>query len=104
MSWTGARATADSMEVIGGVATPRRTAFRAYGSIEESINDFANLLQKLAAVQRRQSPAGGNAAVPTSPRIGKSGYATDPEYGNKLNQILGSGALQSALATRVAKL
>ena len=43
--WTGARATADSMEVINGVATPRRTTFRAYGSIEESVNDFANLLK-----------------------------------------------------------
>ena len=29
--------------------------------------------------------------------MGNSGYATDPEYGNKLNQILGSDTLQSAL-------
>src|SRR5580698_3236764 len=43
--WTGARAIADSMEVVDGVATPRRTAFRAYASVEESINDFANLLK-----------------------------------------------------------
>ena len=43
--WSGARATADSMEVINGVATPRRTTFRAYGSIEESVNDFASLLK-----------------------------------------------------------
>ncbi len=43
--WTGARATADTVEFSNGVATPRRTAFRAYGSIEESVNDFANLLK-----------------------------------------------------------
>ncbi len=43
--WSGARATADSMEVINGVAAPRRTTFRAYGSVEESVNDFANLLK-----------------------------------------------------------
>ena len=36
--------------------------------------------------------------------MGKSGYATDPDYGNKLNQILGSDTLQSALAARVAAL
>jgi len=39
--WAGARASADTMEVANGVATPRRTTFRAYGSIEESVNDFA---------------------------------------------------------------
>ena len=100
--WTGARATADSMEVINGVATPRRTAFRAYASVEESINDFADLL--------RSSPRykdviadGGNAGAYIA-AMGNSGYATDPDYGNKLNQILGSDTLQSALAARVAKL
>ena len=36
--------------------------------------------------------------------MGNSGYATDPDYGNKLNQILGSDTLQAALAARVAKL
>jgi len=36
--------------------------------------------------------------------MGKSGYATDPDYGNKLNQILGSDTLQWALGARVAAL
>ena len=50
--WSGARAVADTVEFNGGVATQRRTAFRAYGSIEESVGDFANLLVELAAVSR----------------------------------------------------
>src|ERR1700683_2999989 len=37
--WNGARAVADTVEFSGGVATPRRTAFRAYASIEESVSD-----------------------------------------------------------------
>jgi peptidoglycan hydrolase FlgJ len=100
--WTGARATADSMEVINGVATPRRTAFRAYASVEESINDFANLL-KNSPRYKDVIADGGNAGAYTA-AMGNSGYATDPDYGNKLNQILGSDTLQSALAARVAKL
>jgi flagellar protein FlgJ len=36
--------------------------------------------------------------------IGKSGYATDPDYANKLNQILNSGTLQAALPPRTAAL
>ena len=100
--WTGARATADSMEVINGVASPRRTSFRVYASVEDSVNDFANLL-KNSPRYKDVIAAGGNADAYIA-AMGKSGYATDPDYGNKLNQILGSDTLQSALAARVAAL
>jgi flagellar protein FlgJ len=100
--WTGARATADSMEVINGVAVPRRTAFRAYASVEESVKDFSNLL-KNSPRYRDVIAAGGNASAYIA-AMGKSGYATDPDYSNKLNQILDSDSLQSALAARVAAL
>jgi peptidoglycan hydrolase FlgJ len=100
--WTGARASADSMEVANGVATPRRTAFRAYGSIEESVNDFASLLKN--SPRYRDVIAAGGSAEGYIASMGKSGYATDPEYANKLNQILHGETLQSALAARVAAL
>ncbi|HEX3951362.1 MAG TPA: glucosaminidase domain-containing protein [Steroidobacteraceae bacterium] len=100
--WAGARATADTLEVIDGVASPRRTSFRAYGSIEESVNDFANLLKN--SPRYRHVIASGTDAGAYAAGIAKSGYATDPDYGNKLNQILRSDTLQSALAARVAAL
>ena len=100
--WTGARAAADSMEVIDGVATPRRSTFRAYGSIDESVNDFTNLL-KNSPRYREVLAAGGNPGGYVA-SMGKSGYATDPDYGNKLNQILGSDTLQWALGARIAAL
>jgi peptidoglycan hydrolase FlgJ len=100
--WAGARASADTMEVANGVATPRRTTFRAYGSIEESVNDFANLLKN--SPRYRDVIAAGGSAGAYIAGMGKSGYATDPEYANKLNQILHSDTLQSALAARVAAL
>jgi flagellar protein FlgJ len=100
--WTGARATADTVEFSNGVATQRRTAFRAYGSIEESVSDFANVLNK--SPRYRDAIAAGGDVHAYIDRIGKSGYATDPEYANKLNQILNGGVLQAALPTRTAAL
>jgi peptidoglycan hydrolase FlgJ len=100
--WTGARATADTVEFSNGVATPRRTAFRAYGSVEESVEDFAHLL-KNSPRYREAISAGANARAYID-SISKSGYATDPVYGNKLNQILDSGTLRAALNPRLAKL
>jgi flagellar protein FlgJ len=100
--WKGARATADSVEFSNGVATPKRTAFRAYGSIEESVGDFAKLL-KNSPRYRDAIEAGGDAQAYIA-SIGKAGYATDPEYANKLNQILKSDTLQAALPPRTAAL
>jgi len=100
--WTGARATADTVEFSNGVAAQRRTAFRAYGSIEESVSDFANVLKK--SPRYGDAIAAGGDVHAYIDRIGKSGYATDPEYATKLNQILNSGVLQAALPTRTAAL
>jgi flagellar protein FlgJ len=100
--WTGARATADTMEVTHGVATARRVSFRSYASIEQSVSDFAGLL-KNSPRYRDVLAAGGDTGAFVA-RLGQSGYATDPDYANKLNQILGSDTLQSALAARTAAL
>jgi flagellar protein FlgJ len=101
--WNGARAVADTVEFSGnGVASQRRTAFRAYGSIEESVTDFAKLLA--SSPRYREAVAAGGDAQAYIDGIARSGYATDPEYGNKLNQTLNGGTLRAALNARVAKL
>lgn len=100
--WSGARAPADTIEVIDGVAAPRRSAFRAYASIEESVNDFAKLLA--SSPRYKEALAAGTDARAFIASMGKSGYATDPDYANKLNQILDSGTIQAALNPALAKL
>lgn len=100
--WAGARAVASTVEFSGGVATPRQTAFRAYGSIQESVSDFANLL-KGSHRYRNAIAAGGDAQAYVN-SIGQSGYATDPEYANKLNDILNGSTLRLALNVSTKKL
>jgi flagellar protein FlgJ len=100
--WNGARAVADTVEFSGGVATQRRTAFRAYGSIEESVKDFANLLSN--SPRYREAIAAGANAQAYVHGIARSGYATDPEYGNKLNKILNGDTLRTALGARTIAL
>ncbi len=100
--WSGARATADTVEFSGGVAARRRTAFRAYGSIEESVRDFANLLKN--SPRYHEALAAGNNTQAYIKSMGRTGYATDPEYSNKLNEVLSSDAFQTALGARTAAL
>jgi flagellar protein FlgJ len=96
--WGGERATAKTLEFVGGVATQGSTAFRAYGSITDSVNDFAHLLQN--SPRYRQAIAAGTSAQAYVASIGKSGYATDPDYASKLNGILNSSTFRTALGAR----
>jgi peptidoglycan hydrolase FlgJ len=100
--WSGARAVADTVEISDGVAKQTRTAFRAYGSIEEGVDDFARLLA--SSPRYRDAVAAGSSAQAYIQHIAKAGYATDPEYANKLNEVLNSGTLQAALGARLARL
>jgi flagellar protein FlgJ len=100
--WNGARATADTVEFEAGVATPRRTTFRAYGSLEDSVGDFAKLLA--TSPRYRDALAAGGTAQSYIQAIAGSGYATDPNYARKLSQILDSGTLHAALSARSAAL
>jgi flagellar protein FlgJ len=100
--WSGARAVADTVEISGGVAKQSRTAFRAYGSVAESVGDFARLLA--SSPRYREAIAAGADARAYVQNIAKAGYATDPDYGNKLNEVLDSGTLRSALGGRLVKL
>jgi flagellar protein FlgJ len=100
--WKGARVIADTVEFSNGVATHRRSAFRAYGSIEESVSDFAKLLKN--SPRYRDALAAGGDTHAYFDLMGKSGYATDPAYAIKLNQILNSGVLRATLPARTAAL
>jgi flagellar protein FlgJ len=100
--WSGARAVADTVEISGGVAKQSRTAFRAYGSVQESVGDFARLLAN-SPRYREAIGAGGDARAYVQ-NIARAGYATDPDYANKLNEVLDSGTLRSALGGRPVKL
>ena len=100
--WAGARATAATIEYSGGVATPRNAVFRAYDSVEDSVKDFAKLLQ--ISPRYRGVLAAGKDLQAYIAGVAKSGYATDPNYANKLNEIANSGTFRSALRVAGASL
>ena len=90
--WPGERVAVPTIEYENGVARKEIHMFRAYGSYEESFNDYANFIQ----TNPRYENALSVAAVPQQYLAGlqQAGYATDPNYASKISKIMESDVVQ----------
>ena len=86
--WQGESAKATTTEYVNGKATREVAGFRAYDSFEHSFNDYVRLLEN----NDRYKPAiqvastSGNSERFVN-ELQRAGYATDPQYARKINQI-----------------
>jgi peptidoglycan hydrolase FlgJ len=95
-NWTGPTVSASTTEYVNGVAVKTSEKFRAYSSYAESFNDYAKLLQsnpRYAAVLQSSGDASGFAKS-----LQHAGYATDPQYAQKLARVINSSALRQSLS------
>lgn len=98
----GASLSARTTEYRSGVAATQTQSFRVYSSLQQGINDYVTLL-------RRQP--GYRAALGTGEDVGafaagltRGGYATDPDYMQKLSATVASvRALRAADGTASLK-
>jgi peptidoglycan hydrolase FlgJ len=84
--WKGKVAEITTTEYIDGVKQKRVEKFRAYDSYAESFKDFANLIQnnpRYKSVMENVNSISGYARA-----LQNSGYATDPNYANKLASVI----------------
>ncbi|MBM6551138.1 flagellar assembly peptidoglycan hydrolase FlgJ [Marinomonas ostreistagni] len=86
--WSGERALVNTLEFRGGIAQQEKAAFRAYDSFAQSFDDYADFLQS-SERYKDALMAGDNAAM-FAAYLQKGGYATDPDYADKISNILSS--------------
>jgi flagellar rod assembly protein/muramidase FlgJ len=78
-------------EVVDGKRIKVRDSFRQYDSYDESIADYGSFLQQ----NKRYKPMLQAATLREQVKaLGKSGYATDPEYADKVMAIAKSKRLE----------
>lgn len=85
-SWSGKVAEVTTTEFINGVAQKRVARFRAYDSYEDSFKDYSRMISespRYAKVRQQTDSAHAFASG-----LQKAGYATDPEYANKLSRAI----------------
>jgi flagellar protein FlgJ len=84
--WKGPVAETLTTEVINGRAVKSVARFRAYGSYAESFADYARLMTSSPRYQ--QVLAQGQDASGFAVGLQRAGYATDPDYADKLTRVI----------------
>lgn len=85
-NWTGKTVDALTTEYVNGVAQQRVEKFKAYDSYADAFKDYAQLISKNPRYQ--QVIANSSDAASFAKGLQKAGYATDPNYANKLTSII----------------
>lgn len=94
-SWNGPAVHVPTLEYEGGVAVRKLDSFRAYASPAESFMDYARVL---AGSPRYAAALGQGENVRGFARaLQQGGYATDPEYAEKLVRLADSAPMRAAL-------
>ncbi len=83
--WKGKVAHVMTSEFVDGKMVKMKQPFRAYDSYEESLADYARLLSQN---ERYASVRTAGTAEEAAKRVQESGYATDPNYADKLISIM----------------
>jgi flagellar protein FlgJ len=81
-SWEGATANVPTLEFEDGVAVRKVDKFRAYSSPADSFNDYAKLIGNNPRYENARG-AGGDVTTFAS-AVQDGGYATDPNYAQKI--------------------
>ncbi|SJZ35919.1 flagellar assembly peptidoglycan hydrolase FlgJ [Photobacterium toruni] len=84
--WEGQKVATKTLEFYDGIAVQEQAAFRSYDSYQHSFDDFVNFLQH----NPRYSKALTHSNQPQQfiREIHQAGYATDPNYSNKVLAVM----------------
>jgi peptidoglycan hydrolase FlgJ len=81
-SWHGASVDSDTTEYVSGRAGTENARFRSYEDIAQSVADYVRVLKDNPRYAAALNTGTDVRAFATA--LQKGGYATDPEYANKL--------------------
>ena len=93
--WDGTKTAQSTLEFENGIAVKKVEPFRVYNNVNESFNDFISFLKS----NDRYEPALKQTSNPEQFLQGlqDAGYATDPNYANKIMGILNSDNFQEMI-------
>lgn len=85
-NWKGRTVDALTTEYVNGVAYQKLEKFRAYDNYGDAFKDYAKLIQNNPRYQSVLQNGGD--ATQFAHALQKAGYATDPQYAQKLTKVI----------------
>lgn len=85
-NWKGRTVEALTTEYVNGVAYQKVEKFRAYDNYGDAFKDYAKLIQNNPRYQSVLQNGGD--ATQFAHALQKAGYATDPQYAQKLTKVI----------------
>ena len=85
--WQGDKIVKNAIEVIDGSVEKIKSSFRSYANYTESIKDYFDFI---AQGRYKDILDSNNTANSFIDKIASKGYATDPQYAEKLNRVVGT--------------
>lgn len=95
-SWGGPRSEHWTQEFENGAMQRQRANFRAYPSLEAAFNDYVGFLRGNPRYHGALAHGGDSRRFVEG--IAQAGYATDPDYAQKIMRIANSPQLRAALS------
>lgn len=92
--WQGPSATRATLEFEDGALQPRREAFRDYDGPARAFDDYVGFLRSNPRYAGALAQGDGEAFLKG---LADAGYATDPDYADKLSRVYRSPLLDAAL-------
>lgn len=93
--WDGGQVGRETLEYEQGLAVRKRERFRTYASYEQSFQDYVSFLKSnpryAQALEKTQDPGAYFKALQDA------GYATDPDYADKILRVMQGPEMQTAL-------
>ncbi|MCA1929470.1 flagellar assembly peptidoglycan hydrolase FlgJ [Rheinheimera sp.] len=93
-SWQGEVAVVDTLEYRQGVAQKEKAKFRAYESPEQSLGDYVDFIKSNPRYQQAIAVADNPKAY--FQQLQAAGYATDPNYAQKILSVFNSDTFKQA--------
>jgi len=84
--WAGGQVQVPTLEYESGVAVKRRAAFRSYASLDEAVSGYVDFVRSNPRYRQALGQAGNTDAYLDG--LQAAGYATDPQYADKIRSIL----------------
>jgi flagellar protein FlgJ len=81
-AWQGKQAQVSTLEFEGGIAKKVNAGFRSYASFQESFHDYVDFIKSNPRYRDALKQAGNGERY--LQELQRAGYATDPNYANKV--------------------